>query len=250
MNRAVMCHVVAGYPDPKTCLQLMRGMHDSGVAAIEVQIPFSDPIADGEIIMQANDVALSGGMTTAGSFALIRKARQAGVDADLYVMSYMQKVLHFGLPEFCEQAASCGVKGLIIPDLPYDTEEFTSLHKHAAGQNLTLVPVVSPGMSPIRLEALLAFDPPVIYVTSQRGITGNEYGGGQQLQQLVTTIKERSKATIMIGFGISTSEDVQQAFTVGDVAVVGSAVIQKLRDQGPDAALNLVRALSNGGAAT
>src|SRR4051812_41007603 len=121
MSRPLMCHVVAGYPDKEGCLRLLRGMQQLGVAAIEVQIPFSDPIADGETIMRANDIALANGITTANSFELIETVRKSAAGADLYIMSYLQKVRHFGLSEFCKRASTAGVKGLIIPDLPYDS---------------------------------------------------------------------------------------------------------------------------------
>lgn len=243
MNR-LMCHVVAGYPDPKTCLQLMAGLRLAGAAAIEVQIPFSDPIADGETIMRANDVAIENGMTTAKSFDLIGRARRQGLDADLYVMSYLQKVRHFGMAEFCRRAEDCGASGLIIPDLPYDSPEFTELQKLLAGQPLSLVPVLSPGMPQERLKALLAPNPPAVYVTSLRGITGNQYATTKQLQKLVSDIRRLSKAEIMVGFGIATPADVYDALALGDMAVVGSAVIKALQTSGMDGALELVQSLA------
>src|SRR5665213_2442951 len=203
MSKAIMCHVVAGFPDEKASLQMLVGLSRSGVSAIEVQIPFSDPIADGETIMRANDVAIEGGTTTAKSFDLIQQARQQGVDTDIYIMSYMQKILHYGLEAFCQQAADCSVKGLIVPDLPYDSPEFDSLHDLLRGK-LEIVPVVSPGMSDSRLQAILAFQPKALYVTSQRGITGNKYSPADQLEQIVSNIRQHSEAKIMIGFGIST----------------------------------------------
>ncbi len=108
MNK-IMTHVVAGYPSFDKCIELMRGMEKAGVGMIEVQIPFSDPIADGETIMLANDVALSRGMTTEKSFALIA---EAGLKIDVYVMSYFQKISHFGIDEFCSSAARVGGQGL------------------------------------------------------------------------------------------------------------------------------------------
>jgi len=246
MNKAIMCHVVAGYPDPDACLRLMLGMQKKGVIAVEVQIPFSDPIADGETIMQANDVALGGGMTTLASFELIEKACQQGLVADLYIMSYLQKVRHFGLSEFCERAAKCQVKGLIIPDLPYDSAEFSSLHGLAVKNGLALVPVLSPGMVKSRLHALLALDPPALYVTTTQGITGNKYAPAAQLQRLVTDIKKLSKAKIMIGFGILTPNDARDALRIGDIAVVGSGVIKAVQSSGIDGAIDYVKTLVAG----
>jgi tryptophan synthase alpha chain len=244
MNKPLMCHVVAGYPDPEACLQLLAGMSRLGVAALEVQIPFSDPIADGPVIMGANDVALAGGMTTAGSFELIERAREQGVDTDLYTMSYLQKVQHFGLAEFCRRAADCGVNGLIVPDMPYDSPEFTSLRQLAADARLDIVPVVSPGMSEARLRAILSLKPKTLYVTSRRGITGSKYSPQQQLKQFVAGIKKLSDARLMIGFGIATPDDVRNARGLGDLAVVGSAIINKLQASGIDETLEYIGSLA------
>jgi tryptophan synthase alpha subunit len=245
-TRPLMCHVVAGYPTAEACLRLLQGMQRAGVAAIEVQIPFSDPIADGATIMEANDVALAGGMTTAGSFVLIEQARSAGVDTDLYIMSYFQKVRHFGLAEFCEQAAQCAVKGLIIPDLPHDSPEFLNLSQLAAKHQLQLVPVLSPGMLPERLKAVLAGNPQTLYLTSTQGITGNRYAPAKQLRQLVTAIQNQSPATIMIGFGITSIADVTEVLSIGDIAVVGSAVIKQLQNANVDKTLNYIKTLLRG----
>jgi len=229
MSNALMCHVVAGYPDNATCVELMLGLQAAGAKALEVQIPFSDPIADGETIMHANDVALAGGMTTAGSFDLIKNARAQGVSCKLYVMSYVQKVRHFGMEQFCARAADCGVKGLIIPDLPYDSPEFSELARAAKQHHLELVPVLSPGMAEDRLQALLALKPPTVYITSMRGITGKTYAPDQLLKQLVSDIKASVPAKIMIGFGIATPADVHDALALGDTAIIGSAIINRLR---------------------
>lgn len=243
MSNSLMCHVVAGYPDKETCLQLMVGLQAAGAAAIEVQIPFSDPIADGETIMRANDTAIEAGMTTAGSFDLIKKARAQGVDTDLYIMSYLQKVRHFGLDKFCQQAEICGATGLIIPDLPYDSPEFEEIRKLLAGRPLSLIPVLSPGMPPLRLKTLLAGGPSAVYVTSLRGITGNRYAPTAELKKLVSVIRQRSKSKIMIGFGIAAPTDVRDALALGDMAVVGSAIIKAVQAAGLEGALTFVKSL-------
>ena len=243
MNKPVMCHVVAGYPTPEACLQLMLGMQAAEATAIEVQIPFSDPIADGETIMEANDVALDNAMTTALSFELIEQARRKGLSLDIYVMSYIQKVRHFGLKEFCRQASSCQVKGLIIPDLPYDSVEFSDLKRTLGKKPPSIIPVLSPGMMPDRLRKVLALQPSALYITSQQGITGNEYAPATQLKPFVSQIRKLSQAKIMIGFGISTKADVKDALSMGDIAVVGSAIIKIIQAGGIDEAAVYVKSL-------
>ncbi len=248
MSKPLICHVVAGYPDTKACLALMKGMAKLGVSAIEVQIPFSDPIADGEVIMHANDVALEKGMTTKDSFALIHEARRQGVTCDIYVMSYVQKVQHFGLERFCDEAEACGAKGLIMPDLPYDSPEYKHLSVAAGNLRLELVPVLSPGMPKQRLEALLEVQPQSVYVTSQRGITGNAYTGTSELEQLAAVVKQRSDANVMIGFGIRTPKDVADALQIGDAAIVGSAIITRLQSSNLTETLEYVGTLAGSAA--
>ncbi len=243
MSKPVMCHVVAGYPTAEDCIRLMLGMQQADVAAIEVQIPFSDPIADGETIMAANDVALTAGMTTAGSFEPIKKARRQGLKTDIYLMSYLQKIGHFGLEEFCLEAVAAHARGLIVPDLPYDSPEADQLRGLAAHHDLRLIPVLSPGMSSQRLEAILAYKPAVLYVISGRGITGNTYAPAKQLKQLVASIKQQTNATIMVGFGIATPGDVQEVLAFADIAVVGSAVINKIENSGITATLSFIKSL-------
>ncbi len=238
----IMTHVVAGYPSADECIELMLGMQKLGVGIIEVQIPFSDPIADGETIMKANDIALGGGMTTAASFELIQKAN---LDCDVYLMSYIQKVRHYGFEKFCDRTSTCGAKGLIIPDLPYDSPEYTELVKRTQGLNLRLIPVLSPGMEEKRLNTILEESPLYVYVTSQRGITGNSYNNTRELHQLVAYIKHRSSAQIMIGFGISSRHDVEEALRIGDIAIVGSAIIREVEKSGVKTGLKLVKNLGS-----
>lgn len=244
MSKQIMCHVVAGYPNAQDCLKLMQGMSKAGVAAIEVQIPFSDPIADGETIMHANDVAVEHDMTTEGSFSLIGRARQAGVNCDIKVMSYFQKVNHLGLREFCQAAQAVGVTGLIIPDLPYDSPEYTELNKYAHAHGLEIIPVVSPGMPDDRLKSILKKQPKTVYVTSQRGITGNDYTENTQLDELVGQIRTKTgQSQVMLGFGISSASDVDQALRLADIAVVGSAIVRELDSDGVGQALLFINRL-------
>jgi tryptophan synthase alpha chain len=249
MNRSVMCHVVAGYPSPEACVRLMLGMQQVGAAAVEVQVPFSDPIADGEAIMRANDVALEAGMTTDGSFELIEQARQQGFTSPTYVMSYLQKLQHYGFEAFCRRASDCGVLGLIIPDMPIDSLEFSVLEKLCKRYQLNIVPVLSPGMDEARLQAWLALKPPMVYVTSRRGITGSAYAGTVELKALVALIRKSSEANVLIGFGIASAQDVRGALEIGDMAVVGSAIIKRVRDSSLDDTLGYMRELVREGAA-
>lgn len=245
MINKLMCHVVAGYPDQKSCIKLMQSMDQSGVAAIEVQIPFSDPIADGATIMYANDIAVSNGITVKESFELISQARRLDFRCELIVMSYFQKVQSFGIEKFCEVAKLNKVGGFIIPDLPFDTPEYDELKKISTQKGIQIIPVVSPGMVQDRLEIIMKSKPKMIYVTSQKGITGNQFTESRQLKEVVENIRQVTPASeIMIGFGISTPHDVREALSIGDLAVVGSAIVRKIDSSGISGAISLVKTLA------
>lgn len=236
-----MTHVVAGYPSEQECIDLILGMQKAGVGIIEVQIPFSDPIADGETIMRANDKALENGMTIKKSFDLINKAKKQGLNVDIYTMTYFQKVFFYGLDKFCREAARAGVKGLIVPDLPFDAPEFKNLYKIMESNNLEIVPVVSPATSQKRLSGELENAGDLIYLTSMRGITGKKLNLSSELIDIareIKTIKPESK--LAVGFGIESKNDASEVLKIADVAVVGSAVIRAINKDGVAGALKFV----------
>jgi tryptophan synthase alpha chain len=243
MSRQLACHVVAGYPNSKDCVALMVGFARAGASVIEVQIPFSDPIADGETIMFANDRAIEQGMTTNDSFKLIKQARTEGVDCKIYVMTYLQKINHLGFKEFTELAKEAKVDGFIVPDLPVDTEEYKRLEDLVKPLGLIIVPVLSPGMAANRLSMILDTKPPVVYLTSRSGITGKEYNAAANLRDVSREIRARSNSQIIIGFGIRNANDVTDALEYGDMAVVGSALVKAVNEGGVNQALMLVNQL-------
>ncbi len=240
----LMTHVVAGYPDEKSCIELLLKMQEAGVRTMEVQIPFSDPIADGETIMIANDKALELGMTTKKSFDLIKTAGKSGLKADIYIMSYTQKLISFGIDSFCAQAKSARAKGLIIPDLPYDADEYDTVSKAAAKYGLEIVPVVSPGMEESRLKKCVTHAGNLIYLTSIKGITGNKLKLDASLEKTAKKIKTfRPESKLAIGFGIETKKDVDNILRFADMAVVGSSVIRRINKAGIKGAVEFIAEL-------
>lgn len=241
---SVMTHVVAGYPSYDECIELMLGMQRAGVDIIEVQIPFSDPIADGETIMRANDAALENGMDISRSFDLIKQAKENGLSSKIYIMSYAQKLVHCGIDEFCQKAASSGASGLIVPDLPYDSPEYEELLGAVDKNNLEIVPVVSPGMSDERLSGELAHSGSLIYLTSMKGITGKKLRVSDALPEFAAKVKKSvPEASLAIGFGVQRKEDVEDILKIADIAVVGSAVIKEIQSNGTGGALKFIGSL-------
>jgi len=244
MKNKLMCHVVAGYPSQKECIELLLGMQKTGIKTIEVQIPFSDPIADGETIMKANDRAIENDMTTKKSFELLKKARDSGLKADVYIMSYLQKVLSCGIEDFCIQAQSVNAKGLIIPDLPVDTEEYKLLRKAADRYGLEIVPVVSPGADIDRLGEVIKHAGDLIYLTSIKGITGNKLKLSASLKDLAKIVKNlKPDSKLAVGFGIQTKEDVKEVLDIADIAVLGSSVIRRIDRSGVKNSLEFLTTL-------
>lgn len=246
MNK-LMCHVVAGYPSADECIDLMLAMQKAGVEIIEVQIPFSDPIADGPTIMKANDVALGSGMTIRNSFEMIKKARERGLTKDVYIMSYVQKLIHSGIEDFCRRAAKVDAAGLIIPDLPFDSPEYETLIKAAQKNSLRIVPVISPGIGKERLDFDLSHDSPLVYITSMKGITGNRLTVTHELAELCDSVRSLSPESVLaIGFGVQNRKDVEQVLKIADIAVVGSSVIKKINESGISGASEFIGNLVSG----
>lgn len=239
-----MCHVVAGYPSEKQCVELLLKMQSAGIRTIEVQIPFSDPIADGETIMIANDKAIEHGMTTKKSFDLIKAARKLGLKADIYIMSYTQKLVSFDIENFCKQAHSACAKGLIVPDLPIEAEEYSMLSAKAGEYSLEIVPVVSPDSSEERLNKSIDTAGQLIYLTSTKGITGNKLKLNKPLIKTAKEIKrQKPDAKLAIGFGIETKQDVEAILRIADMAVLGSSVIRKIEKSGSRGAIDFINQL-------
>jgi tryptophan synthase alpha subunit len=241
-----MTHVVAGYPTMQECLELIVAMQKSGAVAIEVQIPFSDPNADGPVIMQANDVALEANTTIQDTFELIKAARSRGVTVPLYIMSYLNKLVHFGLPEFYNLTVDSGVDGIIVPDLPFDCLEYQQLHKLTTTAKTKIIPVLTPNMSEDRLHGYDLTSAPIIYITSANGITGKTLQVSPDLIAFTKKVKSLTNAKIAIGFGVRTPQHVRQVLRICDIAIVGSVVVEAIKNGGTKAAIKQLDTLIHG----
>lgn len=240
MNR-LMTHVMVGNPDLQGTKRLLQHMIDIGVAAIELQIPFSDPIADGPVLMRANDKALQQHVTADDVFGLLRTIRPG--KTKLYVMTYVQPIMHADPDAFFSEALDAGCSGFIVPDLPFDAPETEVYLAKNPRLRKVLVPVLSPGMTAGRLGGVFsALEPELVYLTARAGITGDASafaGLGADVQR----VREYTGATVAVGFGVQTADDVTEVLKSSDLAVVGSALSSAL-EQSESAALNLLEKLS------
>lgn len=238
-----MTHVVAGYPTLSETERILHALATGGSQMIEIQIPFSDPVADGPTIAAANDVALSGGTRVADVLALAKKCKAMHPDVALYAMSYLNPILAAGGVDFFKKAAAAGLSGFIIPDLP--VEEAAVFLTAAKKYRLNLIFVVAPNTSDARLRLIAQHASGFVYVVARLGVTGKSTTFSTELKQLLTRVRRQTKLPLAVGFGVATTDDVRAiAQAGGDIAVVGSALIRTHEKTGVTGVEKLVRALA------
>ncbi|RIV40110.1 tryptophan synthase subunit alpha [Micromonospora radicis] len=215
---------------------------DAGADAIEVGLPFSDPMLDGATIQEASHRALSSGTTTAGVLA-----RLAGtpVAVPLAVMTYANIVFRHGAATFCDRLAQAGVAGLIVPDVPYDEVDELSTVATAAGVELVLL--ASPVTAPTRLRRIAERSRGFVYGVTVMGTTGERTGLSDSARALGTTLRGHGSRPVLLGFGISSPGQAALAAGSADGVVVASSLMREvLAGRGPREVAGTVAALRAG----
>jgi len=225
----IMTHVVAGYPDFETCKEIVRTMAESGADLIEIQIPFSDPLADGPLIMNANQKALETGMTPAKCFVFAEELA-AAVKTPLLLMTYANIPFRMGIDTFLAKSEAAGIRGVIIPDLPYD-EENDDFFEKALQSKVYPIVVVSPGMKEERLQAAVEWSRGFVYSTLKIGITGEVKEIKRQGINWIDEIRKHTSLPVACGFGISSLEHVSLLKGKAEAVVIGSLLLN-LFDRG------------------
>lgn len=215
--------IPAGYPDLKTTQALMPAMEQAGASAIEIGIPFSDPIADGPTIQDAFTAALAHMLKVKDIFAAIAEVRPA-VSIPLVAMVSYSIVYRYGLERFIADARSAGFDGLIVPDLPPPEAESVCEKIRAGGLDTILL--VAPTTELERRREVVSLCSGFVYVLSVSGITGERDKLPEQLQTNLRQLKEITQVPICVGFGISKPEHMSQLAGLADGAIVGSAVVK------------------------
>ncbi len=234
----LMTHVVAGYPDMPTTEHLLCVMSESGADLIEVQIPFSDPLADGSTIAKANQAALDRGTTPEDCFKLVEKLTQT-IDTPLLFMTYVNIPFSMGIEAFVQRSRLSGISGLIVPDLPFDeNSDYLTIAKN---HGCHAVPVVSPGMNFERLEKQLETASGFVYTTLRVGITGAKKQIDDRGLKFLDRLRATTDLPIAAGFGISSAEMVKDLEGRADAAVIGSHIINLLNTKGIDEVGRFIR---------
>ena len=213
-------------PDLATSMAILRGMPAAGADLIEIGMPFTDPMADGPTIQAAGLRGLKAGATLARTLDMVRAFREDDADTPVILMGYLNPIDSYGPGRFCEHAATAGVDGLIVVDLP--TEESALLAPHATAHGLDIIRLVAPTTDDARLPIVLEGSSGFVYYVSITGITGTRSATPEALAAALPRIRAATRLPIAIGFGIRTPAQAAQATQVADAAVVASALIETL----------------------
>ena len=230
-KKAFIAFLTAGDPDFETSVECFKAVARAGADLIEVGIPFSDPIAEGPVIQEADLRALEAGMTTDKVFELVREVRKE-TDVPMVFMSYINPIYHYGAERFFEKAAEVGIDGAIIPDMPY--EEKDELTGAAKKFGLDIISMIAP-TSEERIKMIAKEAEGFIYVVSSLGVTGVRSEINTDLGSMMKLVREVTDVPAAIGFGISTPEQAKKMAGYADGAIVGSAMVRIVAAEGKNA---------------
>ncbi len=238
----LMTHMVVGYPSLAEAVPLARALEAGGSDLLEVQIPFSDPIADGPTIMAACDHALAQGVTTVSALDTIAEITSQ-LSIPVLIMAYYNTIFAYGTAAFIKKAAEIGVSGLIVPDIPPEEESHEQFITQCEASGIYAIRVVSPASTPERLAANAALARGFVYTSSRYGVTGSQTELDPRLNEYLDRLRHGFTVPVAVGFGIRRTEQVQALAGHADVAVVGSAILEKIQEQGVGAVQQYVQSL-------
>lgn len=224
-------YFTAGYPEPKDTIKIIQDLEKSGVDFIEIGLPFSDPLADGPTIQASSTTALRNGMTTNRLFDQLKEIRNS-VKIPLILMGYFNPILQYGVERFCEKCRETGIDGLIIPDLPVDVyhEQYQDTFQKFGLINIFLI---TPQTSEERIRFIDSVSSGFIYMVSSASVTGSTKGFGEDTRDYFRRISAMNlKNPQIIGFGINNAETFEQATEYAQGAIIGSAFVKHLTEQG------------------
>jgi len=224
-------YLTIGYPERESALELVPALVRGGACAVELGIPFSDPLADGATIQRASQVALQNGVTVRYCLETAARLREQGVDVPLVFMGYFNPLLQYGLERFVRACVEVGVDGVIVPDLP--PNESDELHALCREAGRDLIFMVAPTSTERHLREVAARASGFIYCVSLTGVTGARDRLPEELPAFLQRVRAVTELPLALGFGISRPEHVAQVRDLVDAVVVGSALLDRLVSVAP-----------------
>jgi tryptophan synthase alpha chain len=225
----LVAYVSAGDPDATLGYQILKGLPGAGADLIELGMPFTDPMADGPSVDAAGQRALKAGITVDATFDMVRRFREETGDDDtpILLMGYYNLVYQRGVEKFCRDAGAAGVDGFILVDLP--PEEADAIKPHAAAAGIDTVLLTAPTTDDRRLPAVLKYSAGFVYFVSVLGITGTKSASEDAVREHVARIRRHTGLPVAVGFGIKTPEQAAMVARHADAAVVGSAIVDRVK---------------------
>lgn len=238
-KKAFIAYVMAGDPDIEFTRNLVISLERAGADIIELGIPFSDPIAEGEVIQAASVRALQSGTTLEKVLDLCASLR-GKVSIPLLLMTYLNPVFNYGYQAFFKRCNECGVAGLIIPDMPF--EEQDELSGYADNASIDIITLIAP-TSEFRIEKAVKNARGFIYMVSSMGVTGARKDLNSDILGIIKTVRKYTTVPVAVGFGVHTPEQAANIGRIADGVIVGSAIVDAAHNGGVSKAESYVRSM-------
>mmetsp|Transcript_23470 Transcript_23470/g.49299 ORF Transcript_23470/g.49299 Transcript_23470/m.49299 type:complete len:764 (+) Transcript_23470:98-2389(+) len=231
---AFVAFITAGYPAKEDTPSILLAMQEGGASIIELGAPYTDPKADGATITAANKVAIADGTSDITTcLGMVKKAREMGLTVPVVLMGYVNPFLQYGEDKLCADTKEAGADGFIVVDLP--PEEGIALNQACLKHGLSNVPLVAPTSSDKRIEALSKMATTFLYCVSVTGVTGARSELPPDLDEFLQRVRKATDLPLAVGFGISSPEMVNGVANLADGVVVGSSILNAMKDLGDDA---------------
>ncbi|MGB8451899.1 MAG: tryptophan synthase subunit alpha [Anaerocolumna sp.] len=229
-GKAFIAFVTGGDPDLYTTEKLIYAMEEAGADLIEIGIPFSDPIAEGIVIQEANERALAAGCTTDKLFDMIARVRKK-VQVPLVFLTYINPIYTYGKDKFMSKCKETGMDGIIVPDLPFEEKE--ELEPDCDKYGIDLISLIAP-TSKERIKMIAKNAKGFIYCVSSMGVTGVRSEIKTDIEAMLQLVRESTAVPCAVGFGLSTTEQAAKYAAISDGAIVGSAIVKIVAQNGRD----------------
>lgn len=243
-KKAFIGFLTAGDPTFEQSFENIMAMVNAGADLVEIGIPFSDPIAEGVVIQNADVRALKAGMTTERAFELAAMVREK-TDIPLVFMTYLNPVFKYGYDRFFGKCAEIGIDGLIVPDMPF--EEKHEADEAAKAHDISIISMIAP-TSEDRIKAIAEDAEGFLYIVSSMGVTGVRSEIKTDLAAIMENVRKYAKVPAAIGFGISTPEQAKKMAELSDGVIVGSAIVsitEKYGDKAADEIFTYVKSMTD-----
>ena len=236
----LMTHIVIGYPSVEASFEIVRTMVSAGVDLMELQIPFSEPIADGPVILKANQESLATGVTVKECMAFAKRAAKE-FNIPFLLMTYYNILFKYGVTRFAGKMAEYRIRGAIVPDLPHEEGQ---TYLAAMKQNdLAPIFIFAPTTSDARMHQIATYAAGFIYCVARKGVTGQQTDFSDQLQSYLKRCRQATHLPLALGFGVKDRTDIEFLTGKADIAVIGTQTIRIVEEKGIEAVGDFISGL-------